>query len=178
VLNNRTGLLVQVVPGAWPPKSSSNNRVCCPYVCSDTPLRALEYFRDQHSQVQPRSPHLQPSSKRCKNTSTVPLSLEIGVASIVRWKQHRTNGVLSSDQRRGYHKQTSQDALTSGHSQQPKLMTGLEMLTFLSWAPHRISLCFSCSCCCCCCCLPKCLIYLAHLLFYKYFTFLQSYKFF
>ena len=81
-----------------------------------------------------------------RTLSTVPLALEIGVSSIVRWKQHRTNGVLSSDQRRGYHKQTSQDALTSGHSHQPKLVTGLEMLTFLSWAPHRISLCSRCCC--------------------------------
>jgi hypothetical protein len=65
---------------------------------------------------------------------TVPLALEIGVASIVRWKHTRlmvcyrpTRGVVTTEQ-------TSPDAQTSSHSHQPKSVTGLEMLTFPFWA--------------------------------------------
>jgi hypothetical protein len=95
----------------------SNNRVCCPYVCSDSPLRALEYFRDQHSQIQPRSPPLTAILKTMQERFTVPPARAIWVASVVRWKQHRTNGALSP-RTRGVvtTKQTSQVTTAPAHT--------------------------------------------------------------
>jgi hypothetical protein len=137
VLNNKTGLLVKVVPGVWPPKYSSNNRVCCPYVCFDTPIRALECVRDQHFQIQPRSP-LIAVLLTIKERFTVPIVRAIRVTSIVRWKH--TELVVRYRPTRGEvtTKQTSQVSTTRAHIIQPKLMTAPRD-RFPPCAPHRIS---------------------------------------
>jgi hypothetical protein len=59
--------------------------------------------------------------KTMQERFTVPPARAIGVASVLRWKRHRTNGALSP---RSYHKQTSQVTLTPAHIRQPKLVAG------------------------------------------------------
>jgi hypothetical protein len=127
-------------------QSSSNNRVCSPYVCSDSPFRALEYFRDQHSQIQPRSP-LTAILKTMQERFTVPPARAIGVASVVRWKQHRTNGALSP---RTTGIVTTSKSIRSPfapvHIHQPKLMAAPRDTGFLLSSPKNQSV-FTFSCC-------------------------------
>jgi hypothetical protein len=95
--------------------SSANNRVCRPRVCSDSPLWALEYCRDLHSQIQRKSPTY---SHSLNGARTLHCSSRAGDQGSVDHAMHANIGLMASYRPiRGLvtTKQTSQVPLPEAH---------------------------------------------------------------